>query len=75
MTKFKEREYIGGMTISEIIDAFGGTTAVARLFGVTPPAVSNWRAAGRIPPRLHLRVIREAERRQIKIDPDSLEAA
>ena len=30
----------------EVIDALGGTTAVASLFNVTPPAVSMWRKRG-----------------------------
>jgi hypothetical protein len=33
-------------TDSELIDALGGTSAVARLFGIKPPSVSNWRTDG-----------------------------
>lgn len=36
-------------TADEVIDILGGTGATARLTGRTPQAVSNWRAAGRIP--------------------------
>jgi hypothetical protein len=34
------------MTDSEIIDALGGTTAVANLFGIEPASVSGWRKTG-----------------------------
>lgn len=35
---------------SEVIDALGGTSAVARLTRRRPQAVSNWRGTNRIPP-------------------------
>lgn len=34
------------MTDSEIIDALGGTTAVAKLCEVAAPSVSEWRKTG-----------------------------
>lgn len=34
------------MTDSEIIDKLGGTSAVAAIFGIEPPSVSEWRKAG-----------------------------
>lgn len=34
------------MTDSEIIDELGGTSAVALIFGVKPPSVSEWRTKG-----------------------------
>lgn len=34
---------------SELIDALGGTTAVARLTRVRPPSVHEWRISHRIP--------------------------
>lgn len=37
------------VTVGEIIDTLGGTTAVAGLAGVGLSAVSNWRSRGRIP--------------------------
>jgi len=58
---------ICAMTVNELIDEFGGTTATARLFGVLPSAVSNWRKFGSFPGRLHFRILREAEQRGIKI--------
>jgi DNA-binding transcriptional regulator YdaS (Cro superfamily) len=33
-------------TASELIDLLGGTTAVARLLGVRPPSVHEWRSKG-----------------------------
>ena len=57
------------MTASDIIDKLGGTTATARLFGVLPSAVSNWRADGKFPARLHYRLHLEAEQRGIEIPP------
>lgn len=52
---------------SAIIDAFGGTGAMAEAFGVGASAVSNWRKDGRIPARLHLRILTEAERRGVAV--------
>ena len=34
------------MKHSEIIDVLGGTTKVAKLCGISPAAVSQWRTAG-----------------------------
>ncbi|SOD42405.1 carph-isopro domain-containing protein [Nitrosovibrio sp. Nv4] len=44
---------------NEIIDALGGTNAVARLCNVKPPSVSGWREDGIPNARLmYLKVIR-----------------
>ena len=37
------------MDTNQIIDALGGTSAVARMCEIRPPSVSGWRARGRIP--------------------------
>lgn len=37
------------MDTNKIIDALGGTSAVARLCEIKPPSVSEWRATGSIP--------------------------
>jgi len=34
------------MTSSEMIDALGGTTAVAKILNIKPPSVHGWRAGG-----------------------------
>lgn len=47
------------MDANKIIDALGGTTAVARLCEIKPPSVAEWRKAGIPNARLmYLRVIR-----------------
>lgn len=37
------------MDASEIIERLGGTTAVARLFEIEPPSVSEWKRRNEIP--------------------------
>tara|TARA_R100001244_G_scaffold2541_1_gene3934 strand:- start:10680 stop:10886 length:207 start_codon:yes stop_codon:yes gene_type:complete len=60
------------MDVSAIIAALGGNKAVADLFGVLPSAVSNWKAAGRFPDRLHLRVFLECQSRGVSVPPELL---
>lgn len=38
-------------TADAVIDAVGGTAEAARLTGSSMGSVTNWRAAGRLPPR------------------------
>lgn len=38
------------MNTTEIISRLGGTNAVARLCQIKPPAVSEWKSRGIIPP-------------------------
>lgn len=38
-----------GVNHLELIEALGGTRAVAELTGVKPPSVSEWKARARIP--------------------------
>lgn len=48
-------------TANEVIDALGGTAAVARLCEIRPPSVSEWRRSGIPQARLmYLRAIRPA---------------
>ncbi|WP_375284862.1 carph-isopro domain-containing protein [Sphingobium yanoikuyae] len=35
---------------AEIVEALGGTVAVANALGIAPTTVSSWKKAGRIPP-------------------------
>lgn len=63
------------MTTSELIEKFGGTSRTAALFGVGPSAVSNWKSDGQFPPRLHLRVLREAKRHGIDLPDDFFDKA
>jgi DNA-binding transcriptional regulator YdaS (Cro superfamily) len=53
------------MDAVELIDALGGTTAVAELFGLRPPSVSGWKEAGRIPDDKLIRLAPIAEARGI----------
>lgn len=57
------------MTTDDVIDALGGTGKVAALFGVLPSAVSNWRAAGEFPARMHYRVYEACQRAGIDWRP------
>lgn len=41
-------------TTSEVVDALGGTRAVAALTGRTGTAVSNWKARRRFPPETYV---------------------
>lgn len=56
---FSRLAYRVGMDASQIIDALGGTTAVARLCECEPPSVSEWRRKGIPKARLlYLKAIR-----------------
>lgn len=41
---------------SEVIDALGGSSALAVVLGVGQTAVSNWRSRGAIPPEYFLTI-------------------
>lgn len=56
-------------TLDELIEALGGTAAAATKAGVTPPAVSNWRTRGRIPPEHFLRLSDEIGKLGRRLDP------
>lgn len=58
-------------TATEIIDALGGTSAVADLTGSSATAVSNWRAVNRLPSNTYL-VIKDALARLGRVAPDHL---
>lgn len=47
------------MDTNDLIDKLGGTTEVARIFGIKPPSVSEWRVSGIPKARLmYLRLLR-----------------
>ena len=48
-----------------LIEAFGGTAAVAHLVGVKAPSVSGWKESGRIPDDKLIRLAPIAEARGI----------
>jgi len=62
------------MTLDELIQAFGGTAATAKKFGVVPSAVSNWKSAGQFPERMHFRVFQEAQALGISLPADFFQA-
>lgn len=53
------------MNAIELIEALGGTAAVAELSGVKPPSVSGWKETGRIPDDKLIRIAPIAEARGI----------
>ena len=56
-------------TIADVVDAFGGTKALATWTGTGESAISNWIARGEIPPGWHYRLHMEAIGRGFEIDP------
>lgn len=59
-------------TIPELIETLGGYAHVARWAGYEDArGVYNWVARG-IPPSYHLRVVAEAKRRGVLLDPEAL---
>ena len=60
------------MNVDDVVTKIGGTGVVARLFGVSPSAVSHWRARNFIPRMWHLRIWRECQVRGIDYDPEPL---
>ncbi len=58
-------------TASDLIDAFGGTTATAGLCGVALQQVSKWRGTDFIPLKHHLKLYRAAKVAGIVV-PDAL---
>ena len=63
------------MTVDDLVEALGGTGATAVLLGLSAPAVSNWRAAGAVPPKHHYRLYRLCQERGIDWQPPASEAA
>jgi|SRR5580698_1751331 hypothetical protein len=49
------------MTIGEILDMFGGPTAVALRLGIPPTTVSNWKARESIPQRYQAEFLKFAD--------------
>jgi hypothetical protein len=50
----------------------GGGAETARAFGVTPQAVHNWLARGKLPARRHLQALKLAAGHGVIIDPEVL---
>lgn len=60
------------MNVDDVIQLLGGTVEAARIFGVEPSAVSNWRKRG-FPERMHYRLSRALKARNVEIDPALIE--
>lgn len=56
-------------TAGDVIDALGGTAATARLTGRKDQHVSNWRRAGRLPPKTFLVLKTELKTRDLRASP------
>lgn len=61
-------------TVSDIVDALGGRSAVAELCEVTYNAVCNWIAWNAFPQRVHLRISRACKERRIQLPEQLFEA-
>lgn len=62
------------LTDNEVIDALGGTVAVAKLLGVKSSAVSNWRTRG-FPGHVEARIWHECRQARINYVPPAVQAA
>lgn len=56
-------------TIKDLVRAFGGAAELGRWAGVRDTAIHNWVERQEIPPCWHLRLLMEAKRKSIEIDP------
>jgi hypothetical protein len=57
-------------TVGEVMDAFGGARAMSAIFGGVPTRFYNYKAAGRFPDSMHMRVYVEAKARGLNIAPE-----
>ncbi len=56
-------------TIHELVEFFGGDTAMADFFGTTQPVVGQWKRRHAIATGWHLRILAEARRRGARVHP------
>ena len=68
---FTDCEYSALMisTVDSVIDALGGTFEASKRLGVTPPAISNWKARGIIPADRYLAVTAALKVTNKSVDP------
>jgi hypothetical protein len=57
-------------TIDKVIDAFGGVKAMCTIFGGVPSRFSNYKAAGKFPDSMHMKIYVEARERGLNISPE-----
>jgi hypothetical protein len=55
---------------SDVIDVLGGPKACAKIFGGVPTRFSNYKAAGRFPEGMHMRVYCECVKRGLTVAPE-----
>ncbi len=56
-------------TIEDLVDFFGGDTALAEFLGTTQSAVAQWKIRGQIAAGWHLRLLAELRRRDKQVSP------
>lgn len=57
-------------TIDEVIEAFGGVAQMCAIFGGVPSRFSNYKAAGRFPDSMHMKIYVAATERGLNIAPE-----
>lgn len=60
-------------TVDQFIEALGGTGKAADAFGVTSPAISNWKRTDRFPAWVHGRVLSLAQENGLTVNDALLE--
>jgi hypothetical protein len=56
-------------TIEQLVDFFGGDTALADMLGISQPAVAQWKSRGHIGSGWHLRLYAEIRRKGATVEP------
>ncbi len=57
-------------SVSEVVDALGGPSALGARFNIGQSAVSNWNMRGEIPTGWHLRIYLSVKEMGLDIDPE-----
>ncbi len=56
-------------SVEAVIDALGGSAAAQKIAGVSQPAVSNWKARGRMPAEFFLVFGARLRKKAATVDP------
>jgi hypothetical protein len=57
-------------TVDAVVEAFGGVKAMCAVFGGVPTRFYNYKAAGKFPDHMHMRIYVEARERGLNIAPE-----
>jgi len=57
-------------TIAELVEFFGGDTALAAMLDISQSAVAHWKLRKQIAAGWHLRLLAEISRRGATVDPE-----